>query len=397
MREKDESELRRRVVDLLTEGREPLADATWENPISVYSSQSHLAREREHLFSAFPLIIGRTDQLPEPNDFFLHEHTGRSLIAVRQGDGQIRVFHNVCRHRGAKVEWETHGKRRRFSCPYHAWSYDTAGTLVAIPNDEGFDEIDRCAYGLVPVASAEHLGFIWVDFSAAPAAGIDVAGFLGPIGDELAGFGIDDHGNDIHEVLREPFNWKLVVDGFLETYHLRFLHRNTIGPYIRSNFALVDPYDRHLRMVAVRESVEGWLAGDRSESILPHTAIIYLLFPNTVIVWQGDHFETWTSWPGADGPASTVAEARLLVPRPLAGEDRHRWDKNWKILMGTVLDEDFVASRGMQENYGSHAQTHALFGRQEGALQHYHQTLQAELAAAAIDKSVDVRLEADER
>ncbi len=386
MRQKDESELRRRVVDLLTNGHDPLVDGTWENPVSVYFDPSHLAREREHLFSGFPLIIGRTDQLAEANDFIVHEHTGRSLIATRGSDGRIRVFHNVCRHRGAKVESEPCGNKRRFTCLYHAWSYDTEGTLVGLPNDEGFDDMDRSVHGLVPVASAEHLGFIWVDFSAQPSEGIDVAGFLGPIGDELAGFGIEKHRHDILKVLREPFNWKLVVDGFLETYHLRFLHRNTIGPYIRSNFALVDPYGRHLRMVGVRESIDGWLAGDRSDPFLPHTAIIYLLFPNTVIVWQGDHFEAWTAWPGADGPASTVAEARLLAPRPLAGPDRERWDKNWKILMGTVLDEDFVASRGMQENYGSHAQTHAIFGRQEGALQHFHQTLQVELAARPGDR-----------
>lgn len=382
MRTQDESALRERVTALLSEGCDPLVAKTWENPVSVYFEADHLDRERDSLFSSLPLVIGRGDQLAEPHDFFVHEHTGRSLIVTRGPDGKVRAFHNVCRHRGAKVEWEPCGSRRRFTCPYHAWSYNGEGTLVGIPNEEGFEGMNRDAHNLVPVAVAEHLGFIWVDFSAPPNEEVDIAGFLGPIGEELAGFGIQHHRHDIHEVLREPFNWKLVVDGFLETYHLRFLHRSTIGPHIRSNFALVDTYGRHLRMVGVRQSLDDWMRGDHSEPFLAHTAIIYLLFPNTVLVWQGDHFEAWTSWPGADGAASTVAEARLLAPRPLDGADRERWDKNWQILMRTVLDEDFVASRSMQQNYAANAQSHAVFGRQEGALQHFHKTLRSELVTA---------------
>lgn len=381
MRESDENELRARVVQLLTDQRDPLVDSTWQVPVSVYFSSRHAEKERERLFTSLPIIICRGDQLAAPHDFIVHDHTGHSLIATRGQDGRVRVFHNVCRHRGARVETRSQGAARRFTCPYHAWSYDNDGVLVAIPNDEGFDDIDPGCHGLVPVASAEHLGFVWVDFSAEPGTELDIAEYLGPIGHELAGFGIADHRHDIYELLDEPFNWKLVIDGFLETYHLRFLHRNTIGPYIRSNFAVVDPMGRHLRMVGVRKSINGWLTGDRTEPFLPHTAIIYLLFPNTILVWQGDHFEVWTAWPGIDGPASTVAEARLLAPRPIEDVDRDRWNKNWKILMGTVLDEDFVASRGMQQNYRSPAQTHATFGRQEGALQHYHQTLRTELAA----------------
>lgn len=370
-------ELRGRVTMLLEQGEDPLVDEVWLNPISVYQDDDHLERENERLFARYPVIVGRGDQLPEPGDFVTHEHSGRSILLTRAGDGQIRAFHNVCRHRGARVESEHCGNARRFSCPYHAWTYDIEGTLVSIPNGDGFDSVERATHGLVPIAAAEHLGFVWVNLGADASEPLDIASYLGDMGVEIGGFDIANHVHDIYEVLEQPFNWKLVVDGFLETYHLRFLHRDTIGPYIRSNFALVDAFGPHLRMVGVRESVEGYLAdGDPAASMLPHLAIIYLVYPNTILVWQGDHFETWTAWPGRDGVASMVAEARLLAPTQVRTEaERDHWDRNWKILMGTVLNEDFVVARTMQHNYRSGAQTHATFGRQEGALQHFHRQL----------------------
>lgn len=378
MKQEHHDALRDRLIDLLERGEDPLTASTWQNPVAVYHDPDHLELEQKRLFDSFPLIIGRADQIAHANDFLTHDLTGRSLLVTRGADGTIRAFHNVCRHRGARVEAKPCGSARRFSCPYHAWTYDTHGTLVSIPNDDGFNDIDRSEHNLVPIATAEHLGFIWIDVSADPAKPLDVAAFLGELDDELSGYGIESHVTEKLDTLPEPFNWKLVVDGFLETYHLRFLHRTTIGPYIKSNFALVDTYGPHARMIAVRESIADYLAeapADRA-SVLPHLAVIYQIFPNTILVWQGDHFESWNSWPGPDGAASMVAEARLLAPTPVSSPaEAARWKKNWKILMDTVLNEDFVVARSMQSNYGAGAQTHATFGRQEAALQHYHQRL----------------------
>ena len=367
--------LRRRLVDQLRSGSDPMVEATWFAPVAPYHDPEHLALERRSLLRRHPVVVAHADRVAEPGDFVTVDHAGSPLLVARGDDGVVRAFHNVCRHRGARVELAPSGNRRRFSCPYHAWSYDTRGALRAIPNDDGFCDLDRSNLALVPLAAAERHGLIWVQFDADATEPLDVAGFLGELDDELASYRLDSYVTERREVLTQPFNWKLLVDGFLEVYHLRFLHRNTVGPYIRSNFALVDPVGPHTRMVGIRSSFDA-VVERNDEPLMRHLAIIYQVFPNTVLVWQGDHFESWTAWPGESGPASTATEVALLAPHPTRDEDEQlHWDKNWKILMDTVLAEDFPTARGIQQGYGAGAQTHVVFGRQEGALQHYHQQL----------------------
>ena len=384
------TELFERIVGFIDSGADPMAPAVMMHPVDRYVSDGGLGIERAALFDRFPVVIGYSSQVRAPGDYVTDEMTARSLLVVRGDDGALRGFHNVCGHRGAKVEAHECGHARRFTCPYHAWSYDRSGSLRSIPNDDGFDGLDRNERGLVEFPVSERHGLIWALPAATAGEPLDVGAFLGDLDAELGSFGLDGYVHDRTDTLREPFNWKLVVDGFLETYHLRFLHRDTIGPYIASNFALFDPYGLHGRMIGVRDSFESYRQGARDGlGLLEHLAIIYQIFPNTVLVWQGDHFESWTVFP--DGSADRmVARASLLAPPDMQGHEfQARWDKNWRILMNTVLNEDFVMAKSMQRNFGSGARTHAAFGRQEAALQHYHRMLEHEVgnAAGAIEQS----------
>jgi phenylpropionate dioxygenase-like ring-hydroxylating dioxygenase large terminal subunit len=358
-------------------GTVPLADAVMENPVAVYHQPDHLAREQEVLFRRYPLVVGHVDQVRNPGDFFTDGLAGTPVVVVRGDGGELGAFHNVCRHRGARVEEAACGNRHRFTCPYHAWSYDRQGKLRAVPDDDGFPGLDREARGLVALPVAERHGLVWVH--PTPGAEMDLAAHLGGLDDELSSFGLDGYVLDRTEVLRQPFNWKLVVDGFLEAYHLRFLHRTTIGPYIRSNFTPTETFGSNLRMIAARASFDGELDRPAEDvDFLANVAMIYVLFPNTVLVWQSDHFECWTAFPDRSDPSSTVMRASLFAPeRATTADQQLHWDKNWKVLMDTVLNEDFRVARSMQEGFASGAQSHVLFGRNEPALQHYHKELAA--------------------
>lgn len=367
------------IAGHLHAGTVPLADGVMENPVEVYTDPAHLARERE-LFRSHPRIVGFGDQLRHPGDFVTDDLSGDPVLVVRGEDGTLRAFYNVCRHRGAAVESAPCGNQRRFTCPYHAWTYDTAGALRAVPDAEGFPDLAPDRQGLARLPVAERHGLVWL----LPEGWTedDLAASLGGLDHELAAYGLGDYVLERSEVLRQPFNWKLVVDGFLEAYHLRFLHRTTIGPYIRSNFTPTEGFGDNLRMVAVRRSFDGEVDKDPEQvDLLPNVAIIYILFPNTVLVWQGDHFECWTVHPDGDDPAAVVMRASLLAPGPVASEDDQlHWDRNWKVLMDTVLNEDFVVARSMQRGFATRAQRHVVFGRNEPALQLYHRRL-----AAAMD------------
>ena len=378
-----QDELFERIIKQLDSGSDPMAERAIQHPVDRYVRADHLDREQASLFKKLPIVVGVSDRVRSPGDFFTDDLSGWSLLIVRGQDGVLRGFHNVCGHRASRVEVRETGSSRYFTCPYHSWNYDDLGRLRGIPNDDGFERLDRDALRLLEVPVEDRHGLVWAQPNAAAGAPLDVAGFLGELDAELFAFEMDRYVHDRTEIIRQPFNWKLVIDGFLETYHLRFLHRETVGPFIRSNFAMCDPFGFHSRVIALRSSFAAMREGPvENRELLPHLAIIYQIFPNTILVWQGDHFEVWSSFP-AGAPDAMAARASMLTPSGRTGPDyESRWDKNWRILMETVVDEDFVVARTIQQNSTVGVRTHAVFGRQEFALQHFHRSLERKTNAA---------------
>jgi len=361
----------------------PMAEQRIYSPVAEYADPAHLARERSLLFRRYPVVVAHISRLPTPGSFLTEDVAGLPILVVRQDDDSIRAFVNLCRHRGAIVVEERSGRSRRFACPYHGWSYDTEGCLRAIREPAAFSDVARERSGLIPLPTEVRHGLVWI--VADPTARLDVAAHLGELDDELSSFALDSYVEERATELRADLNWKLVVDGFLETYHLPILHRETIGPYIRAKPAPFTPFGRHGRMVALRQSFDQIASAEpESADLLPHVAIIYQVFPNTVLVWQGDHFEIWAPFP-ADEPGRSVSRVSLLArSQEEALSRRGHWDRNWKILMDTVQQEDFRVGRGMQRGFATGAQEHVVFGRNEPALQHFHESLRGALSEADI-------------
>lgn len=160
----------------LRDGTRTLAPSEFENPIDVYTNPERLERERDILFRRTPIVVGHGSQISAPGGFLATEVAGLPILVVRQRDGSVRAFANLCRHRGARVVEQGCGSADRFRCPYHAWSYGLDGRLLAIPDHEAFVGVDRSSHGLVPLPAEERHGFLWV--VASTDAGIDVAALL---------------------------------------------------------------------------------------------------------------------------------------------------------------------------------------------------------------------------
>jgi phenylpropionate dioxygenase-like ring-hydroxylating dioxygenase large terminal subunit len=182
-------------------------------------------------------------------------------------------------------------------------------------------------------------------------------------------------------VLRQKLNWKIVIDTFLETYHLQVLHTNTVSPILHSNTATFDAFGPSLRMVAARRTVDKLRTIPPDQwNIIPFIAVVYILFPNTIFIMQGDHVETWHVYPSGDGINEATMRISLYTPEPATTEKaRTHWDKNFDLLMATVEQEDFPLAEGIQRGFHSPAQTAIHFGRNEPALQHFHKSVKAAL------------------
>jgi len=186
--------------------------------------------EREAIFRRAWLEVGRVEQLPRNGSFFTKElavaHT--SLIVVRGLDGEIRAFHNICRHRGNKLVWtdfpreETSGSARQFVCKYHGWRYNLDGACVFAQQEGEFFDLDRADYALVSVHCEVFAGFIFVNLDREPSQSLRE--FLGPML-----LGIEDY--PFHRMTdRYAFrvecraNWKVFSDAFMEFYHAPVVH-----------------------------------------------------------------------------------------------------------------------------------------------------------------------------
>src|SRR4051794_20353694 len=168
-------------------------------------------RERDLVFGRVPSIVAHSSELPEPNDFITLQMPRNKVIVVRQKDGSVKTFVNLCRHRGALLEEQEKGRRRLFSCGYHRRSYDTDGSPRAVARDNTFGEIARWHCGLRGLPTEERHGFVWAVDDAAPERA--AAAWLGPdMGGVGAGKGMDKRDSAQEEGFAEPVNWKIMQD-----------------------------------------------------------------------------------------------------------------------------------------------------------------------------------------
>ena len=324
-------------------------------------------------------------ELPSPGSFVTHDASGVPLLVVRGDDGGVSAFLNVCRHRGTRVENAPCGHdKKAFVCPYHAWSYARDGHLLGIPHDDGFAGIDRSARGLVRVPAGEAGGLVWVRPSRATSdtdARLDARAWLGPLADDLEGFGLTTAHVYAPRTFTRALNWKLGIDVFLEAYHLRTAHKDTIYGIFFDNLGLVDRVGPHLRNVFPKRSIKGLAARPDEElgtALRTHANVLFHLFPNTLVLVQPDHAAVVSAWP--DGPGRTRFTSYTTVPEPpLTEKARAYWDLNNDILYGAT-DEDFAMGESIQRGLLSGANEEVLFGAFEHGNAHFHAEIAKRLA-----------------
>jgi phenylpropionate dioxygenase-like ring-hydroxylating dioxygenase large terminal subunit len=364
----------RRALELLRNETTDKFDDVLGFAAREFTDPALAKQERDFIFGRVPSIVAHGSEIARPYDFMTVQMPRNNIIVVRQEDGGVKAFVNLCRHRGALLEQDEKGRCRFFSCPYHRWSYNPDGSLRMVTRDSTFGEIDRNEHGLVELPCQERHGFIWVVDNAH--ASIDVADWLGPDMDAiLAGYHLDELVCVRSAGFDEPTNWKIMQDAFLDGYHVQYAHPNTAGKIIHTNVMAFEDFGRHCRFIAPRKSIDRWLEEDPGDRPLdPYVTETHFLLPNSTLLRQPDHFQLLTFRPGQSDPTQSRMEQRLMVP-PLEKSDmdqehwNKRWDKNWQILLAVLHNEDFPLLRNSQRGMGSADAGDMLLGRNETANQ----------------------------
>lgn len=343
----------------------------------VYVDDDHTSREITTLFRDGPLIAGLSGDLPHAGGYFTVELGQVSVVVVRSENAGVRAFLNACRHRGSRIAEGRGPANRVFRCPYHAWIYDIDGRLLGQPMArDGFAGVDTARTGLIELPAVEAFGLVLV--GTTPQAGpIDPGEWFAGLGDELGG-----HGFDTWTLVGErhgdwAMNWKMPYETFLEAYHIFSLHRNSLAKQVLATPMLSDFFGPHGRgLLSGRDAPKLQGRPQDEWTFRNHANLVYWLFPNTVLSMpMTGHAELWQFYPGPS-PDRCRIHTRFYVPdAPQTDTARSFWERMIDFTMGVVESEDFGQQEQIQHTIGSGLFPQRIFGRNEPALIHYHDSL----------------------
>jgi len=192
-------------------------------PAWLYTDPGFFALERERVFRQAWQIVCHVGDIPNAGDYQAFDFLDEKVVTLRDGDGAVRSFHNVCRHRASRLADGTSGNcGHRLVCPYHAWSYALDGRLAAVPRWQGFDDLNPSQHSLVTVEQEIWRGFVFVRFAP---GGPSVAAMMSPYAAELDAYAFETLQPRGKVVLRpRPVNWKNVGDNYADGLHIPVAH-----------------------------------------------------------------------------------------------------------------------------------------------------------------------------
>ncbi len=382
-----------RNLALAQTGENQLVDNIVSVPASNYFDPNRWTAEMSQVFKRVPLTLAFTSELPDPGDYKAMDVAGVPVLISRGADGAVRAFVNSCSHRGAVLVTEGRGSARRFTCPYHAWSYDQKGELVGILDREMFGDLDVSCHGLTPLAAGERAGLIFVTIDPQSTAPIDLDTFLCGYDELLAELDLASCRVVGQQAIAGP-NWKVAYDGYLDLYHLPILHRDTFGTTI-SNKAVYDAWGPHQRVSSPARNTAGAKDSRPDLGDIPIdqwpterlTLGVWTIFPHISIASfdsDGRVFMVSQLFPG-DDPGSSVTVQTFLHTQPDAPGQAEKVAETMAFLHHVVQDEDYYTGLRLQRALKTGAKDHVLFGRNEGGGQRFHRWVEALLAADDAD------------
>jgi Rieske 2Fe-2S family protein len=344
-------------------------------PQAAYTSDAVLAWEREHFFSSTWVCAGRSADLAAPGDRRAIGIGDDAVILVRGDDGVVRVFYNVCRHRGHELmPCGSTAHRNAIHCPYHAWTYALDGSLRATPRFDAPAGFDPAEHGLVPVRAEEWNGWVMVNVSGdAP----PLADYLGALGDLLAPYECDRLVVAATHEYELAANWKLPIENYHECFHCPVIHPElcTVSPPTSGdNFDLPGAWmggtmdlEQHAATMSMTGASGGVVLRGLDDAL--RRQVLYVgLFPNLLLSLHPDYVMTHRIEPLA--PDRSWVECQwLFAPEAV---ERDGFDPAYAVDFWDVTNwQDWHACEGVQRGVSSRGYRPGPFSEAEDAVQQF--------------------------
>lgn len=392
-------------------------------PAERYTSEAFMKLEWERLWSKVWLLGGRSDDMAQPGDYICTEIGKESVLIVRQADGSVRAFPNLCLHRGNRLRPEGLGNAENFQCMYHHWTYDLGGGICRIPDLDTFPQGAPAGGRLPAYPCDEWGGFVW--FSLNPDVE-PLADYLDPIQKHLGPYHIERMAWKRDITVEWDCNWKAAVDAFSEVYHVQGIHPQ-LQWYLDDTNAQIDVYGKHSRYLVpfatvsprvalpsaippaiehimvsagmdpaeyegrvsdIRLDVQRFKREHGAEQGKDYSELNddqltddyhYTIFPNVSLNVHADDVMMFRMRPHATDPNKMLYDVWMfeLIPE---GEEwperpRHRRFKHGDRTIGQVLDQDAFNLPTVQKGMHSDAFKGLWIGDQELRIRAFHKAI----------------------
>jgi carnitine monooxygenase subunit len=341
-----------------------------------YVSLTRHALELDRIFHHGHQLVAFSADLPDAGSYLPTRIGHVPVLLVRGTDRKLRAFVNACRHRGSAV-CEESGTGKRLSCPYHGWTYDLDGRLVAVPDRTAFTGcFEDEALRALPVD--ERYGLVVVDPDADGRA--DVDDYLGPMAPELAHLGFENLTPITCYTAEVAMNWKLGSDAAMESYHVPYLHDQTVGPLSRVGYTY-DQFGRHHRMGILGRGDEIVPTSERDGlGYLGRMTLVHHLYPTSNMPVGAGVVAHQRCEPGATPETCLLRLWTYSWTDMSDEEDAKRRHYVSDLLWRVVNEEDNRVCATAQRAFSSRALERVVFGSNEAALRHMHTNWDAAIA-----------------
>jgi carnitine monooxygenase subunit len=271
-------------------------------PARTYIQPGYLEVEQISIFHKSWQYVCHTGQLQKPGDYVAADIQGQPVVALRDKDGTLRAFYNVCRHRGHELVKDT-GNIKTIVCPYHAWCYSLDGKLIAARHSHHMENFNLDDFGLMPVQVEEFCSMIFVNLDSTAAS---LAIQSGNLAQEIQSYAPDlatlTHAHRLTYTIKA--NWKSVVDNFLECYHCAVAHKDFVSLVDMHNY-LVTTHGIYSSHIAPAGKTNNSAYSVEGASVQDHA--VWWLWPNTALLrYPGS--PNWMVWRFIPVDAETTAE-----------------------------------------------------------------------------------------
>ena len=345
-------------------------------PAHYFYDSEHYAHEEKLIFERSWMSVGHASLIPKPGDYMVRGVGSQEIIVLRDNEGEVRAYYNVCRHRAREL-LQDKGNIKRITCPYHGWTYDLSGDLLHARNSENVPGFDKSCWGLSPVRLEQIGGFLYVCLDPNTPSMCEMYDGLHKDVEDLEPE-LDDLVHSHQMVFDIACNWKIATENFLEAYHIRMVHPMMYEAFDMSKYywEMHEFYTNLTTFARVNEGVEiyDWSESERTD--LPG----YWVWPMFCFERMPGRAGLFTYNHVPMGPERTLCVVDFYYVDPKLTEE----DRNEIAYVDQIRREDLVRLEAVQRGISSKGWgkgpymvgTNVTAELTEHAIMHFHQVVQ---------------------